>query len=493
LTRISPEIATAGVQKGIADLTAGPIIKKKLIEGISPITNILKSSNLDEGLASQGATPEDIEAYKKIYGEKGSLGNAIDTAIGIAKSIPSTLLEGKKAFIDPVRNIILGEEGTARLESEIKPFQERVEEFIKPSGEAQETGKVIGDIAQWFIPGFEAAKEASTLAKIGTGAVKGILLGGAQSGSATSAEALLGAGIGAAAPIAAKGISKILDAKQLIKKALGLTSTQIVQLDKIAKTVTIKGKPVYEDVGQWALNKGFKGSREEMIDKAANLWDEATNLKVDIVKAVKEVTPNNFSELTDYLMQKYSVPGQKKALAEITSLAKKTELTAEELEKIRYYADKSLPKGAYKGAEPISTEGIENLIDPIRNRLEILDSSGKMKAANTDIRLLYKLVGNDTGFLNKAAQRAGIAATAKGIGTAMATGVGYAIHPALGKAIGMLGGIDTFLQALPQVSSTLAQNLKNIPVEKSAAFLQDFIKGALNSANATTNSMSKNK
>ena len=186
--------------------------------------------------------------------------------------------------------------------------------------------------------------------------------------------------------------------------------------------------------------------------------------------------------MTDYLKSKYNTPGQKEALAEIKAIANKSKLTAKQLEKLRYYADKSLPKGAYKGAEPVPVEGIENLTNPLRSKLEILDKTGKMKAANTDIRILYKLVGNNEGFLNKAAQRA-MGSIPKAVGLGVATGVGYAINPVLGKAIGYLGGIDQLLQLFPGISSKLAQKLKDLPIEQAAAFIEKLLKGTSGALN----------
>lgn len=384
----------------------------------------------------------------------------LEPAVGAAKGALSTISGASE----------LGQRGLQKITGVQAPVSKISERFTKPIGTGQQAGFAAEQIGEFFIPGSKIAKaekaaeafvQASKIipkvlkpiTKLGTrsaieaGTAAGIT--SIQQGK-VGEEAKTAALIGGAVPVAGSVLKKILGPKVLISKAMGLTPTQKRNLSQKA----VKGG--YEDINDFALQKGFIGGREEMTGQIGEAYSKAIGSKKDLLKNVKDLTKNKYQELTDALYKIYSVPGQSKNLGRIKELANKKMLTAQELDELRYLADSSLPTGAYRGAEPPKTKGMENLIDEIRNRLAKIEPTGTLRRINTDIRVLYDLIP----LMSQSAQRslAGQLFFRGGLGGGVAIGAKM-LSPIAGPLAAGAAGLE-ILRSIPQVSSTLAQILK---------------------------------
>src|SRR5574343_99273 len=416
-------------------------------------------------------SPDEKMGYERY--ESSKVG---DFAIGALKGAGHTLesigkLTGAEKVLSPVSK--LGKEaGLPQLEVS-----------TTPSGPAQKAGFTSEQVAEYVVPGMgatKALKGASLAKKVLTEA----LLGGGTSfvqsegDIKTAAET---AGISAALPVVGAGISKLVAPARLMKKALGLTPTQVKNLDKIAQTKIFK-EPAYKDISDFALQKGLEGSRQEMVDQAVDLFSQAKSSKADILKNANAPIKNTYNELFDYLKKEYAVPGQKAVLDEINTLASKDTLTAVELDKMRYLADDALPMSAYADTSPVKTKGVQKLIDNVRSTLETIDKSGQIKKANTDIRLLYQLVGGDKSFLKQAAERSLIGQlTFKGGLTGIAAAGAGMVAPPLGALISGLGLAENVVLGIPQISSNLAQAVKNMPENEIVELFKAILSGSAKS------------
>lgn len=351
---------------------------------------------------------------------------------------------------------------------------------------AEPVGEFVGEMIPAVALGSEItgalpqlAKEAPKIAKaaqflgksaVSTGATKGAVTGELPTGK----ELATGAAIDTALYGTGAAISKYFDPKRLIKKSLGMTTTQVNKLDPIAK------KAGYEDFSDWALKKGFKGSRDEMVDKSEQLLSDAMGSKKEVLKGIETKTKNTFGKLIGYLEGKYTTLGQEDVLEKIATLKGKKLLSAVDLDDLRSLADKTLPRGAYSGAEPVVTEGVEKMINPIRKILEGLDTTGEIVKSNTDIRILQKMIGAGGEFLKKASQKdvlgqVGVKGAIGGMGTALASWLGSA---GLTTPIAALGASEAVL-AIPQVSSQLAQTIKTIGEKESTQLIKQALEKAI--------------
>lgn len=172
---------------------------------------IQEEQGRQKAMMESGLSPEDIATYDKM-----NKGSAVDAAIGIAKTIPATLIGAKEAIIDPVRDVL-----APNLAKEVAPTEQKVREAIAPT-ESQKAGFEVGNLAQWFIPFMETGKGASLLSKVISGTVKGEALGAGQSGSLTSPEAIGGAALGGAFPVAGSLIGKAVKGIKTSKTISGL-------------------------------------------------------------------------------------------------------------------------------------------------------------------------------------------------------------------------------------------------------------------------------
>lgn len=293
----------------------------------------------------------------------------------------------------------------------------------------------------------------------------------ADVGTRTAVGGLIGTGLGVAAPVVSKGVGLALrpfKPEALMGKALGFTKTQIRNLDKIATQ-----NKTYRGIKDFALKQGLEGSREDMAIQIGDRFIKATEAKPELLSNITQPIKNTFKGAFDYLRKTYATPGQEAALKEVELLAKKKFLTAVELDRTRYLIDKSLPSGAYRGAEPVRVEGIQNLVDPMRRALEKMDKTGTIKIVNQDIRILYDMV---KAMEHAQSGSAGSQALWKTMQRMITFGGGATLAgtPIASIPFIVFGAAADF----PQVSSWLAQRLRGIKV-KMPQGIPDNIKKAL--------------
>lgn len=348
------------------------------------------------------------------------------------------------------------------------------QQTVAPKGAAQKVGFGAEQLAELMTPtGLEkkaavfllkATEKSPALARGLAKLLPKMAGGAAEFGGKTAlqtggdAEATRNAALlGGAFPVAGaalKPVGKVLakEPERLMGKALGFTKAKIAQLDDLATQ-----NKTYKGIKDFALKHGFQGSREQMGQQIQEKFTELTQHKPEILAAITKQIKNTFENAFKHLKSAYGVLGQEETLAEIEALSKKKTLTATELDKVRALIDNSLPTGAYKGAEPVRTEGLQNLVNPIRRILENLDESGTIKKVNQDIRILYKMM--DAIEHSKAGSVEGTALFRGALRTVAGGGAAAVGLPAGITVPAVLYGATT---DFPQVASFLAQHAKGL-------------------------------
>jgi hypothetical protein len=347
------------------------------------------------------------------------------------------------------------------------------EEALAPKTKSESVGKFVERLGEFLVPGTKIAKASKGLPVLARATLEGLTAAGVTSlqegkiGKETAVSGVLGASI----PLAGGAVKKAFRPERLISKALGLTPTQKKNITKLAQT-KFKGKSIYKDVDDFALKKGLKGSREEMLEQVKELFKKSTESKAIVLENVKTKTPNRFGELFEVLLKEYDVPGQKDVLKKINDLSVKKTLTAIELDDIRGFTDAVLPKSAYLDATPVKTKGMQKLVDPIRRTLEKVDETGTIKQANTDIRVLFKLTDNLDQSSKRVLANQVFFRTA---GRVLAGGGVTAVIPgALPFAVAT--GVAEAITDIPQFASGLAQTLKGLSENQAAIVLGNILK-----------------
>ncbi len=386
---------------------------------------------------------------------------AVKTAAGALRGGSSLLQRAGTALGGGLAGTVKGEgfrqgarEALERTEEEGGTAAERLipDEAIEKKGAAQKVGGFAADVGLFLLPGAggkgRAATQVATRGKklvdltrraLGKGSsaynklptfAKGALSTGgitAVKEGDVNADVAAATALGGALPIATGftkyGAQQIAGRTKLLENVTGLTNKFLSGLDDIAKKAKTKvgGKfqTIYNDAGDWFRDKGFlsdpKGvTREGLVDRANQLWEEAISLKPqlfnDIKKRIPVKTIDEYDKLIDYLGTKYTANqglGQKQNIDFINKMRKAKDISAANLERIRYLSDATLPRGAYSGAEPIPTQGLEKVLNNIRGILEKADKSGKIKNINYDKQILAKLlgVGQKTSPLLEAARK----------------------------------------------------------------------------------------
>jgi hypothetical protein len=219
----------------------------------------------------------------------------------------------------------------------------------------------------------------------------------------------------------------------------------------------------YESIDDFALQKNFQGSRENMEDQAKKLFKETIESKPETLASITDLTPRDkipeVDDLFAYLQDQYKTIGNKEELNTISQLFNKKAYTATELDSIRSLADATLPQGAYKGAEPVKTKGLQKVIDNIRRILGDLDESGTLKQQNTDIRILHNLVEN----LGQSAQRnLANQVLFRTLGR-LGAGAGASVAIPGAAPIAAAYAVGGALTDNPAIASTVARVLNKIP------------------------------
>lgn len=212
-----------------------------------------------------------------------------------------------------------------------------------------------------------------------------------------------------------------------------------------------------------------------MVDKVQDLFEQSKEIKTDLLKNIDTRTNNNFDDLFEYLKKTYDTPGNQSTLSEIDRLSKRMNFSAEELGKVLKLGDSSLPRGAYSGMEPVRTEGIQNLLDPIRSRLIEIDPTGTLKKLNLNKSILSGL-GSPTKDLTSALTQSSQRSLGRQMAFRGAEGgammAGASMVPVVGQIAGGIAGANAVVDALtsiPQVSSSIAKLGLGIKQLKEAA------------------------
>lgn len=423
-------------------------------------------------------------------GGRGLLSAPLNALVGAAKGVmdvPREFAQAGQKFGGYLAEKMTGRPAAPNPVSEALAVSTRQKALTAPQNPAQGFGFGAEKVAELFAPGELPAKlagratelaglggklaeNAPKLRKMAQGAGKLLARSGTEAaalGGQTYAQtggdaekAKQAAELGAAVPFvsaAAKGAGKLLgkEPERLMGKALGFTKTQVAKIDRIASE-----NGAYRGIKDFALKHGFSGNREQMAQQIEERFSELTKgSKPELLANITEMTPNTYKPAFDHLLRAYDVPGQEQAAQEILALSMKPELTGAELDKVRSYLDATLPQGAYKGAEPVKTEGLQNLVDPIRRRLEEIDPSGTIRRVNQDIRVLYPMMdaiakSKATGAEGPAAFRTMMRSGALGAAKVL----GAPVPAALSLPYVVYQGATDF----PQVASYVAQRLKGV-------------------------------
>lgn len=414
-------------------------------------------------------TLEDLKPQAKFQStpQKKTVGQSFmelaSPTIGAVKGVGSTLAGLSELGQRGIRAV------TQPITGKQKPIErpEGLRSALSPKNKGEKIGFTAEQIGEFFIPGalgLKAGKGAGLLSKMaaGAGTMGGVTA--AQEGEIGS-DALVGAGIGAAFPLAGAALKSVTGGtKGLVRRALGLTANQSKKLTPIAKTKDPEtGKAIYKGVEDFAVKKGIIGKgmeapgREQMLERATSALESTFNKKDAIVNQMQGTLKNEFKPILKILQSKLK-PLNKQAggalddvVKFIDSSAKKKYLGAEAIEKIRKIADDI----AFSEKESLLANRIRDLIRPLRGALNKIDKTGKLTEVNTDIRLLKKLVG-DKGFLTAAAQKdpVGKLLTSGAISTGASSfvpGVGTALAPLIGARA---------LTGIPQIAGPLARGIQ---------------------------------
>lgn len=393
---------------------------------------------------------------------KTNLSAFIQPAIGAGKGALETLSgiskwgqKGLQAVTPAFKKVSTGKEYRPEI---VQPPAE----WTESRNLGQSMGKFAEHTAEYMLPGALGMKAAKGAGYLALGATEGLTSAGVsalQAGELNRNVAWTGA-LGAALPMVGKAIGSYLSPQRLMGKAVGLPAAQINKLDDIAKTTNRStGKPDYTGFKDWALQKFNAGSRQAMADQADDLYKNTLRSKADILKLIKNKAPNEYSNLLDFLASKYSTIGNEGILKEIIKLKTFENLTVSQLDRIRFLADNVLPRGAYSGAEPAATEGLQRIINRLRDTVAGFDKTGQIAKQNTDIRILHKLITGTEQWLKKAAKKEVLSsAGVKGVLGSGATYLTSLLVPQAAPAMAALGASEMAL-SFPQVSSTIARTI----------------------------------
>lgn len=497
-------VATPGfLTKGAASIeqqTTDSGLKEKAQNLQVGMTTDINSSkpvvNTDEQIRQEtlkNLRPE-VTGNKTIDALIGPISTPISQLIGGVKEVGKMAAGGASLF-ERASNTVMPEKlgtGSGGLFSpKGQTFGEKIMPSLESSNTTEKQGALVADLAA-FVGGGEAAsaltarslsalegtelgaKILSKLPGVTPTAISSLAQGaaatgvaGTQSGKIGKSELTTGA-ITAAFPWLSLGASKVLDPKSLMYKALGLTKSQQTTLNE-----TLKGSE-YEDLADFALKNKLIGGREDFVTQADDLFDAATSSKKELLQNVTETVPNNYDNAFQYLRNTYGVQGQENALARIEELAAKPQLSAVELDEVRQMIDFSMPAKAYTGMEPVKVQGIQNLVDPMRETLANLDKTGTLRSTNKEIQALYKLIPYLKNSTNSSVVRQ---LMFRNIGRALTLGPVALLTGGVPQGVAVAFGLADAATDIPIVSSYLAQLLSS--GVKLPEFLTQLVKAAL--------------
>jgi len=454
----------------------------------------LGSFRINSGKAAPAAEEE------KGFIEKGIAGVKEGFTTGGGKAFIDPFIGVGKTALEQARGVTsLLERGGRRLANVPLPEEKEVdvdspttfEKLIPPEltereGGFQKAGEFALKTGELVAPLSKIPKGLSLLSAAGREALISAGIIGAQEAAEsgdvtteTAKQAAIGGITGGTLPLLGGAAKAFLKPERLVRKALGITGNQAKELNKISRTKNIKGEIAHEGFEDFILKNKLLGeggevlSRTDLKKRAEDFFTLSRGSKKELLIGATEKTPNKFQQLLKIVRDKNNVDGLEDIVKEIDELAKVKDLSAVQLDRIRFLADDILPRSSFQDTTPKVTEGIQKLIDPIRKRLEIVDTTGTIKQTNTDIRLLKKLIDPDRGFLTKAAERGFSGVTTLKGATAGAT----ALIPGVGPALSLLGLAEAAL-TVPQVSSTLARAVKALPEGDAVKLIQALIKSA---------------
>jgi len=351
------------------------------------------------------------QGFTEVPKERGLVGNIIQMGIGAGKGLANTISGAST----------LGQKGAAslfdtfapKIGDQIRGSVNATQNFrntaLAPTNTPQKIGGFLEQTAEFLTPlglGGKAVKGAElastavktapslmkTLTKLGSKVAPVIkdvaqqsTIAAAQEGDVNSTVGLT-AGLTAAIPGLTGAVRAFGSPTRLMGKALGFTKSQVTKLSAAAK------KAGYNGIEDFALTKGVQGSKEDIATQIDDLFETAISSKKDLLSNIKLSVKNKYDDLFTYLEGAYATNFKNPISQEIALLKNKAQLSAVELDRLRYLADKTLPTKAYSGAEPHKIELVQGIIDPVRKTLAGLDKSGTIRQANSEIQVLYGLI-----------------------------------------------------------------------------------------------------
>lgn len=415
----------------------------------------------EAGKLAKGLALASVPAQAGAEVVKGFLKSALDLGLDVVD------ITGKLAGAGVADKVL--EEATGQPSTHLRDIIPK--EDTEATNIPQKIGAGIEDVAEFAIPGSKVAKATKGAGLATRALAEGVTAAGVQTleEGKLDKEVLATGVVGAAIPGAVGVVKKGLSPARLIGKALGFTKSKRVTLDKIAK------EGGFEGVEDFALQKGFKGSREEIADQTAELFNATRASKKELVKNITETTPNKFDELLDVIRNEFDQPGQQGILKEIDALKKKGDLTAIELDRIRFLGDDILPRSAFTDTAPKKTEGIQKLIAPLRRRLEKIDLTGTIKQTNRDIQILHDFIPALAQSSKSSIGNQLIARTAAR--TIALAGPALAI-PGV-KPVAFALGLAEAATDIPGIASGLAQAITKLPKGSIPTFVEDLVKAGI--------------
>lgn len=347
-------------------------------------------------------TIDDLKSYK-VVGQGGStektitatpkeegVGGAKGFAVGLAKS-ELALIRGLGQLgqdfaqatagrvVEKITGTNRNDLGTDLYDPESK-LGAKAKETLVAKGGAEKTGKFVGDVAQFMIPGSAVTKAsagAGLLARAGAQAVTAGTVTSAQEGE-VGKDALISAGLAGGLTLAAPVVASIWK-----KATTDLPEWIVKPLVKQAKAQKVAGKANAEKI---LLESGQVGSVDKLLSKTekviATLDDQVDDMITGATNSGKTV---NISTIRQSVVDKINLAGGEidddgvKAIMDnlapqAKGLLKKDVLTVQEANTLRKAIDKTLGDRAFFATQlpynkNVALDFVSNLRESVKKAL----------------------------------------------------------------------------------------------------------------------------
>lgn len=357
--------------------------------------------------------------------------------------------------------------------------------YTEAQGGYEKAGKFAEQVAEFSVPLGAAKKYTGATTLFRRAVAEGLISSGVSSvkSGRVGKEAAVSGAVAFAFPYIGAGFKKVLRSlfgqRALAKAAVGLPPSNVAKAEKIAKsTIKVGGKTqqAYDSFDDMLVKEGFfknglRTTRQDMLDHANELYKAASASKKDLLSSIKEQVPvkkiPRLIPLLEKLLKAYDDPLLKSQYNQIDDYLQAINngslkrLSAVQIDQIRFLADAALPRGAYAGAEPLKTQGLQEAINPLRNFLAGLDTTGQIQRDNVVKRIIGEMLGFSTknNPMAMAVDKSGVGTMIRDLVPANVTAGGLALSSIPGgqgiAAMLAMGSIAKVIADQPPVASAL--------------------------------------